>query len=51
MHLLSDLMTGKYVAPKRTAEDRKEWQKLKIIHLLLSRLLEEEVPWPPFKSY
>jgi len=28
MHLLSDLMKGKYVALKRTGEDRKEWQKL-----------------------
>jgi len=28
MHLLNDLMKGKYVALKRTAEDRKEWQKL-----------------------
>ena len=28
-HLLSDLMKGKYVALKRIAEDRKEWQKLK----------------------
>jgi len=28
MHLLSDLMKGKYVALRRTAEDRKEWQKL-----------------------
>jgi len=28
MHLLSDLMKGKYAALKRTAEDRKEWQKL-----------------------
>jgi len=28
MHLLSDLMKGKYVAFKRTAEDRKELQKL-----------------------
>jgi len=28
MHLMSDLMKGKYVALKRTAEDRKEWQKL-----------------------
>ena len=28
MHLLSDVMKGKYVALKRTAEDRKEWQKL-----------------------
>ena len=28
MHLLSDLMKGEYVALKRTAEDRKEWQKL-----------------------
>jgi len=28
MHLLSDLMKGKYVALKRTVEDRKEWQKL-----------------------
>jgi len=26
MHVLSDLMKGKYVTPKRTAEDRKEWQ-------------------------
>jgi len=45
MHLLSDLMKGKYVALKRIAEDRKEWQKLKraeVIHLLLSRLLGEE---------
>jgi len=29
MHLLSDMMKGKYVALKRTAEDRKEWRKLK----------------------
>jgi len=29
MHLLSDLIKGKYVALKRTAEDRKKWQKLK----------------------
>jgi len=28
MHLLSDLMKGKYVALKRIAENRKEWQKL-----------------------
>jgi len=28
MHLLSDLMKGKYVTLKRIAEDRKEWQKL-----------------------
>jgi len=28
MHLLSDLMKARYVALKRTAEDRKEWQKL-----------------------
>jgi len=28
MHLLSDLMKGKYVALKRTAEDRKKLQKL-----------------------
>ena len=29
MHLLSDLMNGKYVALKRAAEDyRKDWQKL-----------------------
>jgi len=28
MLLLSDLMKGKYVAFKRTAKDRKEWQKL-----------------------
>jgi len=28
MHLPSDLMKGKYVALKRTAEDRREWQKL-----------------------
>jgi len=28
MHMVSDLMKGKYVALKRTAEDRKEWQKL-----------------------
>jgi len=27
MHLLSDLMKAKYVALKRTAEDRKERQK------------------------
>jgi len=26
MQLLSDLMKGKYVALKRIAEDRKEWQ-------------------------
>ena len=29
MHLLNDLMEGMYVALKRTAEDRKEWHKLK----------------------
>jgi len=29
MHLLSDLMKRKSVALERTAEDRKEWQKLK----------------------
>ena len=28
IHLLNDLMNGKDVALKRTAEDRKEWQKL-----------------------
>ena len=28
MHLLSDLILVKYVALKRTAEDRKEWQRL-----------------------
>jgi len=28
LHVLSDMMKGKYVALKRTAEDRKEWQKL-----------------------
>jgi len=28
IHLLSDLMKGNYVTLKRTAEDRKEWQKL-----------------------
>jgi len=28
MHLLSDLMKGKYVALKRTAEDRNKWQRL-----------------------
>jgi len=28
MHLLSDLMKGKYVAIKRTAEDWREWQRL-----------------------
>jgi len=28
MHVLSDLMKGKYMALKRAAEDRKEWQKL-----------------------
>jgi len=28
MHVLSDLMKGKYVALRRTAEDRKEWQRL-----------------------
>jgi len=28
MRLLSDLMKGRYVALKRTAEDKREWQKL-----------------------
>jgi len=28
MHLLSDLMKGKYVGLKRIAEDRNEWPKL-----------------------
>jgi len=28
MHLLRNQMKGKYVALKRTAEDRKEWQQL-----------------------
>jgi len=27
-HLLIELMKGKYVALERTAEDRREWQKL-----------------------
>jgi len=27
-HLLSDLVKGKHVALKMTAEDRKEWQEL-----------------------
>jgi len=46
MHPLSDLMKGKYVALKITAEDRKEWQKLLRAgnhNLLLSSLLEEEM--------
>jgi len=29
MHLLSELVKGKYVTLERIAEDRKEWQKLK----------------------
>jgi len=29
MHLLNDLMRGKYLALKRTVEDRKKGQKLK----------------------
>jgi len=28
VHLLSNLMKGKYVALTSTAKDRKEWQKL-----------------------
>jgi len=41
MHLLSDLIKGEYVALRRTAEDKKEWQKLlRAFHLLLNRLLE-----------
>jgi len=28
MHLLSDPMKGKYVTLKRTAENKKKWQKL-----------------------
>jgi len=28
MHLLSDLMKRKYVTLNRTAEDRREWQRL-----------------------
>jgi len=43
MHPLSDLMKGKYVTLKRTAKDRKEWQKLLRAgshNLLLSRLLQ-----------
>jgi len=28
MHLLSNLIQGKYLALKRIAEDRKEWQKM-----------------------
>jgi len=27
MNLLSDLMKGKYMALKRTTEDRKDWQR------------------------
>jgi len=42
MHLLSNLVTGKYVALKRTAEDRKELDVVIRRNLLLSRLLEEE---------
>jgi len=33
MHLLSDLMKGKYVALKRIAEDRKEWRNLKRVEI------------------
>ena len=43
MHLLSDLMKGKYVALKRTAEDMTEWQNLLrpgSYTLLFSSLLE-----------
>jgi len=45
MRLLSDLMKGKYVALKRTAEDGKERHKFIRAgshNLLLSRLLENE---------
>ena len=46
LHLLRDLVKGKYLTLKRIAKDRKEWQKLKragsYIHLLLSRLLKKE---------
>jgi len=28
MHLLSNLMKGKFVVLERTTEDKKEWQKL-----------------------
>jgi len=46
MHLLRERIKGKHVALKRTAEDRKVWQKLiragSHTPLLLSRLLEEE---------
>jgi len=31
MQLLSDLVKGKHVALKRTAKDRKDWQKLKSV--------------------
>jgi len=43
MHLLSNLMKGKYVALRRMVEDRKDWQKLlraRSHTLLLSRLLK-----------
>jgi len=40
--MVSDLIEGKYVVQKRTAEDRREWQRLLKAgshNLLLSRLL------------
>jgi len=48
MHLLSNMMKGKYVdvALKRIAEDRTEWRKLKragIHNLLVSRLPTERL--------
>jgi len=35
MHLLSDLIKGKYAALKRIDEDRKMWQQLKTANILL----------------
>jgi len=43
MHLLSDLMKGKYVALKRTAEDRKDWQKL--IRAGSHRPASQQITW------
>ena len=49
MHLLSNLMDRKYVALKKMAEDRTEWQKLRkagsqyVKYMLLSKSVKEEL--------
>jgi len=51
MLLLSYLMNGKYVALKRTAEDRKEWQSWKSYTCFSADYLNEWCSYMPSKQF